>query len=81
MIRIEARNNLGVPIRLTLTSVNDGKNEDRILITIGKEGTALKSFYGVCIDTDLSLDQEWREVGSLDLETTYRVSISGNPSV
>lgn len=77
MIRIEARNNLNIPVRLTLVNVNDGKNQSRILITIGKEGVALRDFYTVCIDTNLPPEREWREIGSLSWEADYHVSLSG----
>lgn len=81
MIKIEARNNLNIPIRLTATNVNDGRNESRILITIGKEGVKLSGFYGVCIDVDLSPNEEWEEIGRMNLETEHRISISGIASV
>ena len=75
-IIIRARNNLGMPVRLTLTS--SGYSEDyQILITIGHEGVALKTYYGVCADTDLLPNKEWEEIGSLNINIKSRVSISG----
>jgi len=71
---IKARNNLPIPIRLTLTNSND-EEQDRILITVGKQGIALKDFYRVCIDTDLLPNKEWEGIGSLDIEGKYIVSI------
>jgi len=75
MIGIRARNNLQIPIRLTLTNTNVGAPE--ILITVGKRGAALKTFYGVCIDTDLLPNEEWEDIGSLDIKGEYRISIRG----
>lgn len=76
MVEISARNNLQIPIRLTLANTNDGK-EDRILITIGKNGAALKSFYGICVDTDLPPNKDWEDIGSLEVENKYRLVICG----
>jgi len=77
MIQIRARNNLPLPIRLTVVATNDGRNESDILITIGDKGASLKSFYGVCIDTDLRPNEDWQEIGNLNLEIKHRVSIKG----
>ena len=71
-MEIRARNNLHIPIRLTLT--NSG---DTILITVGESGTVLKAFYQVCIDTDLLPNKVWERVGSLDIESKYKLSIRG----
>lgn len=77
-IIVRAKNNLDAPIRLTLT--NSGyKNDHQILITIGKEGTQLKDYYNICIDTDLPNCQEWVEVGHLNIETESRITLSGKP--
>ena len=77
MVGIEARNNLQIPIRLTVVNVGGGRDENRILITIGEEGVRLKGFYSVCIDADLPPTKEWSEVGELSFEPKYRISISG----
>ena len=71
-MEVRARNNLHIPIRLTLT--NSG---DTILITVGESGTALKDYYQVCIDTDLPPNRVWERVGSLDIESKYKLSIRG----
>ena len=76
MITIRARNNLDIPARLTITVVGN----DEILITIGKEGTALRTFYGVCIDRDLAPGKEWDSVGRLGIESNYRISVKGEES-
>ena len=77
-IIIRARNNLDIPIRLTLTrSVSQCESE--ILITVGHEGATLKDFYKVCVDTDLIPNQEWGQVGSLSISTKSNISFSGEP--
>ena len=81
MIQIEARNNLNIPVRLTITNANDGRNQNRILVTIGKEGTTLREFHTVCIDADLPVDEEWQEVGGLNLEADYHISVSGKEAL
>ena len=73
-MKIRARNNLDIPIRLTLTVTH---TESEILITIGEEGAKLAGFYSVCSDTDLLPAKEWQEIGSLDVENRYKVSIAG----
>ena len=75
-MEIRARNNLHIPIRLTLT--NSG---DRILITIGESKVALKDFYGVCIDTELLPNRVWEDVGSFEIKSEYRLSICGKKEV
>ena len=75
-INIRARNNLDVPVRLTLTNVRS-RNECEILITVGQEGTALKDYYRVCVDTDLLPSEEWEEIGSLQIDTESKVSFAG----
>jgi len=70
-IDIGVRNNLKVPVRLTLT------NNGRILITIGEEGVTLKDYYRVCVDADISPNKEWQEVGSLYIDTKSEVSFEG----
>lgn len=74
---IEARNILNIPIRLMVTNVGLSHADSRILITIGPEGASLKSYYRVCIDTDISPDKEWQEIGSLYIETKSEVSLEG----
>lgn len=76
-IPISARNNLKVPIRLTLTNVGISAEDTRILITIGEAGTKLSGFYRVCIDTDLPPNQEWEEIGTLSIETRCKTSLIG----
>ena len=76
-ITVSTRNNLKIPVRLTLTSVGYKNDDTRILITIGNEGAVLKNYYGVCIDTDLPPNQDWDDVGSLCIETKSKVSIEG----
>jgi len=76
-IEISARNNLNVPIRLTLTNVGTNSEDARILITIGEAGTKLSGFYGVCIDTDLPPKQEWEEIGTLSIDTRCKASLRG----
>ena len=71
-MNIIARNNLPIPIRLTLTESNG-----EILITMGIKGVALKHFYSVCIDTDLSPNTTWEVVGSWELKTEYTLSLRG----
>ena len=73
---IKARNNLHIPIRLTLTNASDGKH-GIILITVGEGGTALKDFYRVCIDMDLSPNKTWEEVGELKIENDYKIAVCG----
>ncbi|MBU1173528.1 MAG: hypothetical protein KKD44_28505 [Proteobacteria bacterium] len=77
MVGILARNNLNIPLRLTITNVKDGRDEGNILITIGGEGVSLRSWYSICIDTDLSPNEDWQEIGSMQLEAKYNVSIRG----
>ena len=72
MIRIRARNNLDIPVRLTVTATN---GDPEILITIGSPGAALKDYYRVCIDTDLAPSREWDDIGNLGIENNYRVSV------
>lgn len=74
---ISARNMLGIPIRLTLTEVSDGREDSRILITVGKEGAELKGYYRVCIDTDLPPGQDWDDIGLLCIDTKCKVSLEG----
>ena len=76
-IEISARNNMNVPIRLTLTTVGISSEDDRILITIWESGVKLSGFYGVCIDTDLPPKQEWEEIGTLSIDTRCKVSLNG----
>ena len=76
-IEISARNNLNVPIRLTLTNVGTNSEDARILITIGEAGVKLSGFYGVCIDTDLPPKQEWEEIGTLSIDTRCKASLIG----
>jgi len=76
-IAIRARNNLDIPIRLTLTRTGYNDENDEILITIGEEGTTLKDYYRVCIDTDILPSKEWGEVGLLHIDTKSKVSFSG----
>ena len=71
-MEIGARNNLNIPIHLTLT--NSG---NRILITVGEGGTNLRDFYRVCIDANLSPNRVWEDVGSLEIENEYKLSICG----
>lgn len=77
-ISIRARNNLGVPVRLTLTSVGLEHEQPEILITIGTKGVALSTYYRVCIDADIAPNNEWGEVGSLGIDTKYEISLTGN---
>lgn len=76
-ITVSARNNLKIPIRLTLSNVSSGQDDACILITIGNEGAALKDFYRICIDTDILPNQDWDDVGSLCIDTKCKVSIEG----
>jgi len=76
-IKISARNNLNVPIRLTLTNVGLSGEDARILITIGEAGKKLSGYYRVCIDTDLPPNQEWEDIGTLSIETRCKVSLIG----
>ena len=76
-IVISARNNLEIPIRLTLTNSGDKDDDCRILITVGVEGAVLKGFYGVCADTDLPPSEDWNDFGLLCIETKSKVSITG----
>ena len=76
-IEISARNNLNVPIRLTLTNVGTNSEDAQILITIGEAGVKLSGFYSVCIDTDLPPKQEWEEIGTLNIDTRCKTSIRG----
>jgi len=69
--RVRARNNLDIPIRLTITQSSE------ILITIGKKGASLKQYYLACIDADLPPSQDWEEVGQLDIKTKHFVSFRG----
>ncbi|MBA7661779.1 hypothetical protein ES703_69799 [subsurface metagenome] len=83
-VEISARNNLNVPIRLTLVNVGTNSEDARILITIGEAGVKLGGFYSVCIDTDLLPKQEWEEIGTLSIDTRCKTSIRGlekQPSV
>ena len=73
-IAIRARNNLNIPVRLTL--IRSGENEE-ILITIGEEGTTLKAYYSVCVDADIPPNKEWEEIGSLHIDTKSVVSFLG----
>ena len=77
-IEINARNNLNVPIRLTLTNVGTDREDARILITIGEAGTKLSDYYRVCIDTDLSPKQAWEEIGTLCIDTRCMASLKGH---
>ncbi|HUX48998.1 MAG TPA: hypothetical protein VMV76_07600 [Dehalococcoidia bacterium] len=72
MINIRARNNLDIPVRLTITSTSV---DQEILITIGSSGAKLKDYYNVCIDTDLAPSREWDDIGNLGIENNYRVSV------
>jgi len=76
-IKIEARNNLKIPVRLTLTNVGTSTEDTRILITIGEHGVKLSSFYGICIDTDLPPIKDWTQIGTLNIETKSKVSLTG----
>jgi len=76
-IPIRARNNLDIPIRLTLTRTGYNSENDEILVTVGEEGTALKDYYRICVDADISPNKEWKEVGSLYINTKSTVSLSG----
>lgn len=75
-IIIRARNNLDVPIRLTLTNSGYGDNH-QILIAVGHDGTSLKGYYNICVDTDLLPDKEWREIGLLNMDTKTSVNFTG----
>ncbi len=76
-IEISARNNLNVPIRLTLTNVGTNSEDARILITIGEAGVKLRDYYRVCIDTDLPPNQEWEGIGTLGIDTRCKASLIG----
>lgn len=76
-IEISARNNLNVPIHLTLTNVGLHSEDARILITIGEAGTKLSGYYRECIDTDLPPKQEWEEIGTLSIDTRCKTSLKG----
>ena len=73
-MKIRARNNLGSPVRLTLTITS---GEPEILITIGKEGVRLAGFYSICSDTDLLPSEDWCPVGNLEIETKHSLKING----
>lgn len=77
--QISARNNLDIPIRLTVISHNKihGSKDSRILITIGEEGATLKSYYSVCVDADVPPTQDWEGVGVLEVTCDPKVSIKG----
>lgn len=76
-IVIKARNNLGIPVRLTIT--NSGyTDESQIRITIGKEGVKLAEYYRVCVEADILPSGEWGEVGALNIKTKSTVSFNGN---
>jgi len=77
---VEARNNLKIPIRLTVTALNKivNRTAPQILITIGEKGTSLKNFYLTCIDVDLPPKQEeWEKVGVLEVLSDPKISIKG----
>ncbi len=76
-IEVSARNNLNVPIRLTLTVAGTRPEDTRILITVGPPGVKLSGFYSVCIDTDLHPNEDWGEIGTLSIETKCRASLRG----
>jgi len=76
-IEISARNNLNVPIRLTLTNVGTNPEDSRILITIGEAGAKLSGYYRVCIDTDLPPGQDWEEIGNLSIDTKCKALLIG----
>jgi len=76
-IAIAARNNLNVPIRLTLTNVGYKHEDSRILITIGKEGATLKDYYRVCLDVDILPNDDWQEIGLLHIDTKTKVNFEG----
>lgn len=80
-IEIGARNNLNVPIRLTLTKAGYNDDTTKILIVIGNKGVALKSYYSVCIDTDLPPNQEWEDIGSMCIDAKCTLSIKGKTEV
>lgn len=75
MIPVNVRNETEQPIRITIAVSGSGRNDDKILITIGSK-KPLKSIYGHnCVEQDLEADKTWREVGTLELETKYDVSL------
>ncbi len=76
-VEISARNNLNLPVRLTLTNVGTNSEDARILITIGKAGVKLSGFYGVCIDADILPTQEWQKIGTLTIDTRCKTAIRG----
>lgn len=76
-ISIEARNNLDIPIRLSIIITGGGREESRILVTIGSEGASLRSYFRICIDADIIPTNEWQEVGSLAIDTKSHISVLG----
>ncbi len=78
-INIRARNNLDVPIRLTLTRLGHNDGNDEILIAVGEQGAGLNEYYRICIDTDVLPSKEWGEIGSLGLDMKPTVSFKGIP--
>jgi hypothetical protein len=76
-IETRARNNLGVPVRLTFPISGASPEDSRILITVGPPGVKLSGFYGVCIDTDLQPNEDWEEIGVLNIKTKCYASLQG----
>ena len=71
------KNNLEIPVRITINASNklEGRIEPEIRIIVGKEGVSLKSYFNVCIDSDVQPNEEWEEVGVLEVLNEPRIKV------
>lgn len=76
---VGVRNNLDIPVRITIFAHNksSGGSGPQILITVGEEGVTLKSYYGICIDSDVHPNEEWEDVGVLEVLNEPRIKVVG----